>query len=93
MASRRRKKSNVEPLFGASTYHPDPEPDAEVIERLEFLLKLGRDGRILGFHYACVERGGHLSGGSVGAADKNLMLSAVTRAFFRFGVSETGDDE
>ncbi len=90
--ARRRRKSNVATLFGASTFHPNPEPDAEIIERLEFLMTLARDGRLLGFHYACVERGGHLSGGTVGAADKHSMLAAVTRGFFQFGVSETGDE-
>lgn len=71
----RRKKKNVVSLFG--TAPPVPQVNDDVIERLNYLLRLAKDGQICGLAYAAIEPSGTHQRGWCGNAEIGRMISAV----------------
>ncbi len=73
MAARRQRK--VVSLFGAAV--PIPQRQEDVIDKLEWLLRMAKDGAIAGIGYCVVEASGNVKTGWVGNADCHRLCHSA----------------
>ena len=76
---------NVASLFGAAPIGV-ARVDERIVERLEGLLVMAREGKLHGFLYAMVEMDGSTGTGWCGDAEDFRMVAAVNRLFFRYSL-------
>jgi hypothetical protein len=74
--------------FGQLTVDPD------VVEKLEELLQLARDGQLAGVAYVTIPTNRDITTGWAGKADTHDMVAGISLLQHRFMVAATeGDDE
>ena len=86
--AKRKTTDNVVSLFGATP--PVPRAIPSVIEQLNGMLRLARDGHIHGFAYAYADDSGGTAWGWAGNADADRMLAAVARLNHAIVASDVG---
>ncbi len=86
---RSRRKPQVVSLFGSAP--PVPHVVPEVVEGLEDILRMARDGLVVGFAYATVEANGNVGTGWRGTADRHRLIHSVDYLHHRMLCAEAED--